>query len=405
VVLNPSFCNSGGNVRSNNEHHHADVIVIGAGALGCHAAWQLRQRGLDVLVLEAASGPALGTTQAAAGFVANFSTIHVENWQEVEWKMQQYGIEFYTHLAHTCGSDIAFAACGIAYVYVTAAGWEAIQPSIALARQHGTPLEILTPERAAEILLLVSYAETTGIIFDPQSIRIRAAAAIPALAAMAQAAGVRFQFDTSIDDVDMEAATAAVHTTRGTFHAPKVVVAAGAWSRPLLAQRGSALAAKPRVVARYTTQPLPGIDRKFPMLMFSDSGHRFFTREEQGGLLIGGADPEPLPADRFVDADNPPPIEELPHAQAHRMRQNLRKVEHVMPVLAQAEIKDTAAGLPCYTAERCFVADVVPDRPGLYALTACNEAGITHGPALARHLTELIVDGKTQLDRCRFAFT
>jgi glycine/D-amino acid oxidase-like deaminating enzyme len=137
--------------------------------------------------------------------------------------------------------------------------------------------------------------------------------------------------------------------------------------------------------------------------MFSDSGYRFFIREENGGLLIGGADPEPLPVDRFVDADNPPPVEELSHAHAHRMRQYLRKVEHIMPVLSQAEIKDTAAGLPSYTADRRFVADAVPNRPGLYALTACNEAGVTHGPALARHLTELIVDGKTQLDRHRFA--
>jgi glycine/D-amino acid oxidase-like deaminating enzyme len=391
-------------VKSNNDRRQADIIVVGAGALGCQAAWHLRQRGLDVLVLDAAAGPALQTTQAAAGFVANFSTIHRENWQEVEWHMQQYGIEFYTHLAQNCASDIAFAASGIAYIYITAAEWEAIQPNIVLARQYGTALEILTAERAAAVLPQVRYAETTGIIFDPQSIRIRAADAIPALAAMAQAAGVRFQFDTIIEGfVDTEAAVSGVQTDRGIFHAPQVVVAAGAWSRPLLTQGGTTLAAEPRVVARYTTQSLPGIDIKMPMLMFSDSGYRFFIREENGGLLIGGADPEPLPVDRFVDADNPPPVEELSHAHAHRMRQYLRKVEHIMPVLSQAEIKDTAAGLPSYTADRRFVADAVPNRPGLYALTACNEAGVTHGPALARHLTELIVDGKTQLDRHRFA--
>jgi glycine/D-amino acid oxidase-like deaminating enzyme len=216
---------------------------------------------------------------------------------------------------------------------------------------------------------------------------------------------VRFQFDTPVEEfIDSEEAISGVLTTRGTYQAPLVVVAAGAWSRPLLAQRAIALGAKPRVVARYTTNPLSGVNIKLPMLMFSDSGHRFFIREEDGGLLIGGANPEPLPADRFVDADNPPPIEELPHTQAHRMRQNLRKIEHVMPVLAQAEIRETAAGLPCYTADRRFVAAAVPYCRGLYALTACNEAGITHGPGLARHLTELIVDGKTQWDRRRFAF-
>ena len=61
-----------------------------------------------------------------------------------------------------------------------------------------------------------------------------------------------------------------------------------------------------RAGPRYTTRPLPGIDITLLMLMFSDSGHRFFIREKAGGLLIGGADPQPLPADRAGDADNPP---------------------------------------------------------------------------------------------------
>ena len=52
---------------------------------------------------------------------------------------------------------------------------------------------------------------------------------------------------------------------------------------------------------------------------------------------------------------------------------------------------------------RRFVADAVPGRRGLYTLAACNEAGVTLSPALARHLVELMVDGHTQLPRRRFA--
>ena len=382
----------------------ADVIIVGAGALGCHAGWHLRRRGLDVLCLEAAAGPARQTTQAAAGFVANFSTVHRPEWQEVEWGMQQYGIEFYTRLAADCGGDIAYGASGIAYIYQTEAGWEDIQPNIAQARRYGTPLEILSPERAAEILPQVRREHTTGIVFDPQSIRLRAADAIPALAAQLQLQGGRFQFDTAVEAFMRDGERiAGVETNRGAFRCDRVVVSAGAWSRPLLATIDVPLAGEPRIVARYTTRPLPGIDMTLPMLMFSDSVHRFFIREERGGLLIGGADPLPLPADRFVDPENPPPVDELTHAHARRMRQYLRQVEHVMPVLARADIDATAAGLPNYTEDRRFIADAVPGCAGLYVLSACNEAGITHGPALGRHLAELMLDGKTQLDRARFA--
>ena len=140
------------------------------------------------------------------------------------------------------------------------------------------------------------------------------------------------------------------------------------------------------------------------MLMFSDSVHRFFIREERGGLLIGGGDPEPLPADRFVDADDPPQVDALPHAHARRMRDFLRQVEPIVPVLAQADIDRTDAGLPVYTDDRRFVADAAPECPGLYLLAACNEAGVTHGPGLGRHLTELILDRQTTLDPTRYAF-
>ena len=38
----------------------------------------------------------------------------------------------------------------------------------------------------------------------------------------------------------------------------------------------------------------------------------------------------------------------------------------------------------------------VPGIAGLFAMSGCMEAGITHGPALGRILSEYAVDGKTQ---------
>jgi len=58
--------------------------------------------------------------------------------------------------------------------------------------------------------------------------------------------------------------------------------------------------------------------------------------------------------------------------------------------------------MPCYTDDRLFAASAVADVEGLYVLAACNEAGITHGPALGRHMAELIVDGETELDGSRY---
>jgi glycine/D-amino acid oxidase-like deaminating enzyme len=386
------------------DRQDADVIVIGAGAFGCNAAWHLRQRGVNVLVLEAMPAPATQATRAAAGFIANFATIHREDWEEVEWRMQQYGIEFYTRLANTCGHDIAFCACGIAYIYQTDEGWETVHPLIDRARKLGTPLEVLDRGRASDLLPQIEFDNVAGIIFDPQSIRIRAGDAIPALAAKMQADGVRFQFETTVEAFEQsDGHITGVRTNRGVIHSSKIIVAAGAWSRPLVEATGAVFRSDPLVVTRYVTRPLAGILPHMPMLIFSDSVHRFFIREESGGLLIGGVDEPPFPPDRYVDPASPPLADDLPHDQAYRMRDYIRTIEHVMPVLGDAEIDRIDAGLPNYSPDRHFIVDAVPESTGLYVMAACNEAGITHGPALGRHITELVLDGQTQLDRTRFA--
>ena len=138
------------------------------------------------------------------------------------------------------------------------------------------------------------------------------------------------------------------------------------------------------------------------MLMFSDSVHRFWIREEKGGLLIGAADPRPLPPDRCVEAEDPPQADDLPGDHAVRVREYVRGIEYILPALAGADIDEVRAGLPCYSDNRLFVCTTVVGLAGLYVMAACNEAGITHGPGLGRHMCELIVDGDTRLERARF---
>ena len=79
-------------------------------------------------------------------------------------------------------------------------------------------------------------------------------------------------------------------------------------------------------------------------------------REERGGMLIGGFEDEPLPADRIVDPANPPRAEELTSRQPHRVREFVRDVEQVMPVLKDAEVYETMGGLPTFTDDCQFIA-------------------------------------------------
>ena len=172
--------------------------------------------------------------------------------------MQQYGIDFYRALADRCEQDIGFCASGIAYIYQTAEAWNSAQPAIEIARSFGTQLEILTAERAAQLLPEIRFESTAGIVFDPEGIRLRADDAITALAGDLEQSGVRFEFEVQAEELlvgEEGSQIVGVLTDHGVRNTSQVVVAAGAWSRPLLGAAGIELPANPVVVARYTTRP------------------------------------------------------------------------------------------------------------------------------------------------------
>ena len=375
-----------------------DAIVVGAGASGCNVAWHLREKGLSVLVLEAAAGPATQASHNAAGFVAHWSAVWVPAWGATEWQMQHYGIDFYRRRAAAAahaGLETGFVPTGIAYIYRSAEKWKQAQPRIERARRMGTRLEMLTAERCQAILPQIEFSELAGIAFDPDSVRVRASDMIPALAQLAARRGVHFNYSEPV----LELIAGGVRTAKTTYSAKSVIVTAGAWSRPLLEKAGRRCPARPEAEIRYTTRPLAGISANLPLLIFVDDG--FYIREERGGLLIGGGDSGSAP-DRQIDPAHPPTVDQLKVDEVYRIREHLRHIEDLMPILKTADIDQIAGGIPTYTDDVHFIADAVPGQDGLYVITGCQEAGITHGPALGRLMSELVTTGRTSWNRDGF---
>jgi glycine/D-amino acid oxidase-like deaminating enzyme len=342
--------------------------------------------------------PASQSTNGAAGFVACWSVIHIGAWNKTEWEMQRYGIDFYSQLAKRTTDDTGFASCGIAYTYLTPSGWSSVQKKIRTARELGTTIEVLTEERAKEVTPFLEFKELAGIAFDPDAIRVRAGDAIRSVAKELEKDGVQFRFNTHVTKLLRDGdKIAGVRLADGEIRSPRVIVAAGAWSRPLLAKLNIECPATPFNETRYVTKPLPGLSPAMPLLIFTDHmGH--YIREEQGGLLIGGGDDRPHPADRHVDASNPPWCNKLPNDQAYRVEKHVKDLGRVMPILGQAEIGSIRSGIPTTTRDRQFIAGPVPGIGGLFVMTGCQEAGVTHGPALGRILAEYAIDGKTTWD-------
>lgn len=318
-------------------------------------------------------------------------------WGKTELLLQRYDIEFYSLFAETCGRDIGFSQCGIAYIYTKPEAWNSVQPRIQAARELGTKIEVLDAQRARALLPYINFGETAGIASDGASIRVRASDTIPCMADQLFKDGVRFEFNCTVTGFLRNGRrVAGVRTTHGEYHAGNVVITAGAWSRPLIEKAGARSPTNAIAEVRYTTRPLPDLPPHTPLLIFSDYG--FYIREDRGGLLISGGDSSQN-KDRQIDQENPPRADRLPTAEAYRIRDHIREVERVMPVLKHAEVDKISGGIPTYTRDVRFIADRVPRCPRLYVITGCQEAGVTHSPGLGRIMADLVTDGKSTWDR------
>jgi monomeric sarcosine oxidase len=209
---------------------HADLIVVGAGLAGSAAAWAASARGMSVVVLEAfGPGHRRGSSHGSARIFrrAYPDPLYVRLTGRAEPLWRQLEAESgATLLQLTGGLDFG-----------------ALRDPVTLHEvltSCGVPADLLTPAEAAQRWPGISFdspaAAPGPVMFHADAGVLDPDRAIAAMLGLAASRGADVRFDTPVTHL---AATpscdgALVHTDSGTFTAPAVVVAAGAWLAPLL---------------------------------------------------------------------------------------------------------------------------------------------------------------------------
>jgi sarcosine oxidase len=205
----------------------ADLIIVGAGLAGSAAARAASARGLDVVVLEAfGPGHRNGSSHGSARIFrraypdplyVRLTGIARELWRQLE---DQAGEEL---LTLTGGLDFGATR----------------NP----ARLHevltscGVPAELLAPEAAAQRWPYFDFAGVGPVMFHADSGVLDPHSAMAAMLRLAAAHGTDVRFETPVTRLEATPSGdgAVAHTDSGTFTAPVIAVAAGAWIAPLLA--------------------------------------------------------------------------------------------------------------------------------------------------------------------------
>ncbi|MCK0113384.1 N-methyl-L-tryptophan oxidase [Ornithinimicrobium sp. F0845] len=205
-----------------------DVIVVGLGALGSAAAWRLARRGVQVVgVDQFEPGHPWGGSH---GRTRLFRVACLEHPGLVPIALRAR--ELWRELGVHSGQELLLETGGL---MIGPPGSRIIEGTLAAARAHGLPVEVLTPEQIAQRAPGHARVAPGDIgVWDPDAGVLRPEAAIVAATEAARAAGAELVTGQRVRSVEPDADGVTVHLADRELRADRVVVAAGPWLATLL---------------------------------------------------------------------------------------------------------------------------------------------------------------------------
>jgi glycine cleavage system T protein len=286
--------------------NEAGTVIVGAGCVGCSAAYHLAERGReDIVVVD--QGPLFetgGSTSHAPGLV--FQT--TEN--ELMSRLAQYTVDLYTDLD-------GFEQCGGIEVAYTEERWEYLERK----REYGLSWgieggELLSPAEVEDRIPQLDSTVIHGGYYVPSDGK---AHAVDASAAMARAAEKRgaatFYGETTVTDIKTDGeGVQAVLTNRGRIECDELLVATNIWG-PLFGEMVDIdIPLVPCAHQYLVSEPieeLAGASAELEQPILRHQDYSLYFRQHHGSYGIGSYDHEPLLVDS-ADILAPEESDEMP---------------------------------------------------------------------------------------------
>ena len=337
----------------------ADVVVVGAGVIGSSAAFELAKRGLDVVVVDKAGGPGLGSTSASSAIIRfDYSTLDTvttawesyhcwATWADHLGVPDELGLARYVRTGYiNLDTPIApmdrtiklYDEIGVRYEVWDAETLKRRVPGIDAGRYW-------PPKPVDDDRFYDDATDELGGIFEPDGGYISdPQLAAHNLANAAQHHGARFVFNRTVTSVERGERVRAITLSDGTRIATPVVVnAAGPWSTALnrLAGVGAEFTIEVRPMRQevhHVVAPAGYGDESSPGIAISDMDIGVYSRPAPGGfLLIGSNEPECEPLEWIDDADAA-----NPRATAGRFQAQVTRAARRLPTL---QVPNTPRGI------------------------------------------------------------
>jgi sarcosine oxidase, subunit beta len=216
-----------------------EAIIVGAGVVGASTAFHLAERGVDTLVLDP-NGPAAASTPRSGALIRAHYPTALE--ADLAWESLT---EYFEPWGDRVGGGCGFTRTGFARL-AGEGDVGALESNVAMLRDEvGVDTEIVSPVDLAALDPVLATEDVALAAYEPRGGYADPSATAVGFLRAARDLGARFEARRVVGLLAPEDRVRGVQTDAGTYEAPTVVLAAGAWSVPLAAGVGLDLPIRP----------------------------------------------------------------------------------------------------------------------------------------------------------------
>lgn len=415
------------------------IVIIGGGVIGVSAALNLAENGIPVALLEKGK-------IAAEQSSRNWGWIRRQERDSAELPLMNESLKLWIRIAAELDVDIGFRRGGITSLAENETELAAKAAWLEQARPYGVGSQLLGREKTNR-LASRSDDHFHGALHTSDDAYAEPALAVPAISRLARARGAQLFEGVAVRTLIREGGVVrGVETERGSIRADTVILAGGAWSRTFLENEGQSL---PQLAIRSSAfRTLPaGVSSKEASLTgasttstFGAAGASIRPRRD-GGFTVarsGAAGFELIPAafQHFAaflpilkeqwpvlklragasffgplgrhrwHAEQASPFETVrilnPTPDSRLLNDVLAEARTLYPLLANAQIQESWAGMIDVTPDELPIIDTVSRLPGLVVATGFSGHGFGLGPAAGLLAAQLATGENPVVDADRF---
>ncbi|WP_018407214.1 GcvT family protein [Methylocystis rosea] len=366
----------------------AQIVIIGGGIVGCSVAYHLAKRGVETLLLERHQLSS-GSTWHAAGLIGQLRT------NANITKLLGYSVELYDRLEAETGYATGWRRNGGLRLACNADRWIEVKRQATSARSFGLEMQLLSAKEAQALWPLMNVDDVIGAAFLPTDGQANPSDITQALAKGARLAGAKLVEGVVVTDFIIENdRVRGVVTNRGAVACEKLVLCAGLWTQRLAARAGVAVPLSAVHHQYLVTEKIHGVTSDLPTLR--DPDRLTYYKEEVGGLVMGGYEPNPVPWSSGA----------VPEDFAFRLLEDdWDHFEPIMnlalgrvPALAEAGVKQMINGLESFTPDGNWMIGEAPEVRNFFVGAGFNAFGIASAGGAGMALAEWAADGEQPFD-------